>query len=434
MKAPSSGKVINGWAMYDWANSVYSLVITSTIFPIYYNAVTTGASGSDQVVFFGFTLSNTVLYSYAIAASFLIIAALSPLLSGIADYGGKKLLFLKFFAYLGSFACAMLYFFDGSSIEYGILFSMLASIGYAGSIVFYNAYLPDITTADNYDMVSARGFAMGYIGSVILLLVNLVMISTPDTFGLSDASQASRLSFLMVGIWWAGFAQITFKRLPEQISRERSQDSLLKKGYLEIKKVWQSLGNLRALKKFLLSFFFYSMGVQTVMYLAASFGDKELKLSGDQLIITVLIIQLVAIGGAYLFAKISQWKGNKFSLLTMIVIWIIICVLAFRVYSSIEFYGLAFMVGMVMGGIQSLSRATYSKLIPQGTVDTTSYFSFFDVTEKLAIVMGTLSYGLIEQFTGSMRNSTLALGAFFILGFLILFFTKMPRLVREAKA
>jgi UMF1 family MFS transporter len=434
MNKSSSRKIINGWAMYDWANSVYSLVITSTIFPIYYNAVTTAESGSDKVLFFGFTLSNTVLYSYAIAASFLIIAALSPLLSGIADYGGRKLFFLKFFAYLGSFACAMLYFFDGSSVEYGILFSMLASIGYAGSIVFYNAYLPDITSSDNYDMVSARGFAMGYIGSVILLIVNLAMISLPETFGLSDASQASRISFLMVGIWWAGFAQIPFRRLPKQASREKPEDSLLKKGYLEIRKVWQNLRKLKALKKFLLSFFFYSMGVQTVMYLAASFGDKELKMSGDQLIITVLIIQLVAIGGAYLFAKISEVKGNKFSLLTMIVIWIVICILAYQVYSSIEFYGLAFLVGMVMGGIQSLSRATYSKLIPQDTIDNTSYFSFFDVTEKLAIVLGTFSYGLIEQLSGSMRNSTFALGIFFLLGFLILFFTKMPRSVREAEA
>lgn len=432
MKALSSAKVINGWAMYDWANSVYSLVITSTIFPIYYNAVTTGASGSDQVLFFGFMLSNTVLYSYAIALSYLIIASLSPLLSGIADYGGKKLFFLKFFAYLGSFACAMLYFFDGSSVEYGIFFSMLASIGYAGSIVFYNAYLPEITTAENYDMVSARGFAMGYIGSVILLLLNLVMISTPESFGLTDASMASRISFLMVGIWWAGFAQITFRRLPVQVSREKPDDSLLKKGYLEIRKVWGSLKDFKALKKFLLSFFFYSMGVQTVMFLAASFGDKELKLSGDQLIITVLIIQLVAIGGAYLFAKISQRKGNKFSLLAMIFIWLVICLLAYQVYTAMEFYGLAFMVGMVMGGIQSLSRATYSKLIPQGTIDNTSYFSFFDVTEKLAIVLGTLSYGIIEQITGSMRNSSFALGLFFLLGFLVLFFTKMPRIVREA--
>jgi UMF1 family MFS transporter len=430
-KDKAAKRTINGWAMYDWANSVYSLVITSTIFPIYYNAVTTTEAYGDKVQLLGFELSNTVLYSYAISASFLIIAFLSPLLSGIADYGAKKLFFLKFFAYLGSIACALLFFFDGSSIAFGIICSMLASIGYAGSIVFYNAYLPEITTAENYDMVSAKGFALGYIGSVILLVINLLMISMPEFFGLADAGQASRISFLMVGIWWAGFAQITFRTLPKQVSREKADDNLLKKGYQEIRKVWKSLKDLSGLKKFLATFFFYSMGVQTIMYLAASFGDKELQLSGDQLILTVLIIQLVAIGGAYLFAYISKLKGNKFSLLSMILIWVAICILAYRVYSSMEFYGLAFMVGMVMGGIQSLSRATYSKLIPQNTIDNTSYFSFFDVTEKIAIVIGTFSYGLIEQLTGSMRNSTIALASFFVIGFLILFFNKMPKLVRE---
>lgn len=431
MQTVAEKKVINGWAMYDWANSVYSLVITSTIFPIYFNAVTSSADGNDKVVFFGFEITNTVLYSYSLSFSFLVIAALSPLLSGIADYGGKKLSFLKFFAYLGSIACIMLFFFNGSNVEFGILCSVLASIGYAGSIVFYNAYLPEITTADKYDIVSAKGFSLGYFGSVILLVFNLVMISNPDWFGLTDASQASRISFVMVGIWWAGFAQITFNTLPKGRKQLSQDNHLLKKGYLEIKKVWKNLQSLKALRAYLASFFFYSMGVQTVMYLAASFGDKELKLSGDQLILTVLIIQLVAIIGSYLFAYLSKWKGNKLSLLTMLFIWIVICIMAYRVFSSTEFYALAFMVGMVMGGIQSLSRATYSKLIPADTTDNTSYFSFFDVTEKIAIVFGTFSYGFIEQLTGSMRNSTVALGSFFLIGFLILWFTKMPRNIRE---
>ena len=419
-------KQINGWAMYDWANSVYSLVITSTIFPIYFNNVTS-TDESDKVIFFGIEVINTVLYSYSLSASFLIIAFLSPLLSGMADYGGKKLSFLKFFAYLGSASCFLLYFFDGSSVEYGIILAAMASIGYAGSIVFYNAYLPEITTPDKFDFVSAKGFSLGYIGSVIMLIVNLAMISSPETFGLADAGEASRISFLMVGVWWAGFAQITFARLPNNPHGRKPEGSLFKKGYREIRKVFESLRELDTMKRFLLSFFFYSMGVQTTMYLAASFGDKELKLSGDQLILTVLIIQLVAIMGSYLFAYLSRLKGNKLSLQVMIIIWIGICILAYFVYTPTEFYILAFLVGMVMGGIQSLSRATFSKLIPANTIDNTSYFSFFDVAEKLAIVIGTFSYGVIEQLTGSMRNSTIALGSFFVLGFIFLWFTKMPK-------
>ncbi|MBN7817799.1 MFS transporter [Algoriphagus pacificus] len=415
-------KVQNGWAMYDWANSVYSLVITSTIFPVYYNSVTKAADGGDLVNFFGFEMINTVLYSYSISFSFLIIALISPLLSGIADSTGKKLSFMKFFAYLGSISCIGLYFFDGGNLEFGIIASVLASIGYAGSIVFYNAYLPEISEESEYDFLSAKGFALGYIGSVILLVLNLLMIQFPSVFMLPDDGVAARLSFLITGVWWAGFAQLTFRVLPKNPFGKNVTKEILAKGYMEIRKVFLEVRKIDVMNKFLASFFFYSMGVQTVMYLAASFGDKELGLPGDQLILTILIIQFVAIGGSYLFAFISKKFGNKLSLVIMVIIWVFICGAAYYVYDVYEFFALAFVVGLVMGGIQSLSRSTYSKLIPRNTTDHASYFSFYDVTEKLAIVLGTFSYGIIEQLTGSMRNSSLSLGIFFLvgLGFLLL--------------
>lgn len=413
--------------MYDWANSVYSLVITSTIFPVYYNSVTKGVDGSDKVDFFGYEIVNTVLYSYSISFSYLIIAILSPLLSGIADASGKKLLFMKFFAYLGSLACIGLFFFDGSNLEFGILCSVLASIGYAGSIVFYNAYLPEIADEHEYDFLSARGFALGYIGSVILLVFNLLMIQFPEFFGVPEGSFAARFSFLITGLWWAGFSQIPFRFLPQNPFKNDVKGGLLTKGYHEIRNVFKQLKEIPVMKRFLVSFFFYSMGVQTVMYLAASFGDKELGMPGDQLILTVLIIQFVAIGGSYLFAFISKFFGNKISLMIMVLIWIGICGAAYFVYSVYQFYALAFVVGMVMGGIQSLSRSTFSKLIPEDTTDNTSFFSFFDVTEKLAIVIGTFTYGVIEQLTGSMRNSAASLGIFFVVGLGFLFLVSLPR-------
>jgi MFS transporter, UMF1 family len=431
VKKHSPSKVVNAWAFYDWANSVYSLVITSTIFPIYYNSVTSSEERGDTVLFFGTEITNTVLYSYSLSFSFLVVAFLSPILSGVADYGGKKKSFLKFFAYLGSLACISLYFFDGSNIEYGIFCSVMASVGWAGSIVFYNAYLPEITSPDKYDFVSARGYAMGYIGSVLLLIFNLAMVTTPETFGISDSGSASRISFLMVGIWWAGFAQITFYYLPNNPHGRKPGKKLLIKGFQELQKVWSSLKDLHVLKTFLAAFFFYSVGVQTVMYLAASFGDKELNLAAEQLIMTVLIIQLVAIGGSYLFAYISKWRGNRFSLMFMVLIWVGVCFFAYFVYTANEFYILAFVVGLVMGGIQSLSRATYSKLIPANTIDNASYFSFYDVTEKIAIVLGTFSYGLIEQITGSMRNSTFALGLFFVVGLALLWLMKIPKIISK---
>ena len=420
-------KVQNAWAMYDWANSVYSLVITSTIFPVYYNSVTKGLDGSDRVDFFGFEVANTVLYSYSISFSYFVIALISPLLSGIADVSGKKLSFMKFFAYLGSISCMGLFFFDASNLEFGILCSVFASIGYAGSIVFYNAYLPEIATEEEYDFLSARGFALGYIGSVILLVFNLVTIQFPDLFGFSEGSFPARFSFLLVGLWWAGFSQITFSNLPKGDKKESGDESIFSKGYREIQSVYVRVRTMPVLNKYLAAFFFYSMGVQTVMYLAASFGDKELGLPGDQLILTVLIIQFVAIGGSFLFAFISKKFGNKISLMIMIVIWIGICGAAYFVYTVYQFYALAFVVGMVMGGIQSLSRSTYSKLIPQSTNENASFFSFFDVTEKLAIVIGTFTYGAIEQWTGSMRNSAVSLGVFFLVGLGFLILVSIPR-------
>jgi MFS transporter, UMF1 family len=420
-------KVQNAWAMYDWANSVYSLVITSTIFPVYFNSVTSSVKDGDMVYFFGYRIINTVLYSYALSFSFLVIAVISPLLSGMADYGGKKLLYMKFFAYLGSAACVALFFFDGSNLEFGIFCAVMASIGYAGSIVFYNAYLPEIADPVEYDYLSAKGFSLGYLGSILLLILNLLMIEMPEWFGLADGGEAARWSFLITGIWWAGFSQIPFRSLPNNPYNKKVSRSLFLKGYQEIRNIFKRVKKDSGMTRFLSAFLFYSMGVQTIMYLAASFGDKELGMPGSKLILTILIIQVVAIGGSYLFAFISTKYGNKYSLLIMVFIWTLICGAAYYVEDEYQFYILAFVVGSVMGGIQSLSRSTYSKLIPQDTTDHASYFSFYDVTEKIAIVLGTFSYGIIEQLTGSMRNSALALGLFFVVGLGFLFLLKIPK-------
>ena len=412
-------KVINSWAIYDWANSVYSLVITSTIFPIYYSSVTT-VNGSDIVHFLGREYKNSALYSYSLSVAFLLIAFLSPLLSGIADYRGNKKSFMKFFCILGSISCASLYFFDSvDRLWLGILAFILASVGWAGSIVYYNAFLPEIADKESQDKVSAKGFALGYIGSSLLLIFNLVMIMKPELFGITDKSFPARLSFLLVGIWWIGFASITFYFLPEIKNKESYDGNIFMKGFNELAGVLQEIKTKKALTVFLSSFFFYNMGVQTVMYVAALFGDKELKLQSDKLIITVLIIQFVAIGGAYLFSKLSAMYGNIKALMIGIVVWIFICLAAYYTTTASQFYIVAFIVGMVMGGIQSLSRSTYSKMLP-ATRDHASYFSFYDLCDKIGLVLGTVSYGLIEEFTGSMRNSVLVLISFFAIGLILL--------------
>lgn len=411
--------------MYDWANSVYSLTITTAVFPIYYEAVTQTSGGGDTVSFFGWQLSNTVLYSYALSASFLITALIIPLLSGIADYSGKKKSFLRIFAYFGAMACAGMFFFTGENVEFGILMAVLASIGYSGSLVFYDAFLPEIATEDQFDKLSAKGYSLGYIGSVILLILNLVVIQMPELFGIPDGTLPSRIAFLTVALWWIGFSSYALKRLPTNPYNKPAKGSWFKNGYRELKQVYAQIRQLPEMQKFVLGFFFYNGGVQAVMYLASLFGAKELQMETVELIMTVLIIQLVAIGGAYGFAQLSKLKGNIYSIITMILIWIVVCILAFFVTASFQFFGLAFLVGLIMGGIQALSRATFSKLIPKETTDHASFFSFYDVTFNISIVFGTLSYGLVEHLTGIMRYSALALSLFFIIGLVILRNTKV---------
>ena len=413
-------KLINAWCMYDWANSVYSLTITSAIFPVYFQSVVVNTNGGDRIEAFGFEIVNTVLYSYALSFSFLLVAVMLPILSGIADYAGKKKFFLKFFMFIGSFSCIGLFFFTGENIEWGILCSIMASVGYSGSLVFYDAFLSEIVTEDKRDIVSAKGYSYGYLGSVILLVLNLAMIQMPDTFGLANAGMASQVTFLTVGVWWIGFSLYAISKLPENVHNRKPEGHYLTNGYKELRKVWNQLKDMQGIRKFLLAFFFYNMGAQTVMYLAATFGSKELKMEDSKLIMTILLIQFVAIAGAYLFAYISKKQGNIKSLSVQIIIWIGCCLSAYFVDEELEFFALATVIGLVMGGIQSLSRATFSKMMPLDTVDTASFFSFYDVTYNVSIVIGTFVYGYIEQVTGSMRNSTLALASFFIIGMIFL--------------
>ena len=412
-------KIITAWSFYDWANSVYPLVITSTIFPIYYLSVTQ-TDVSNKVHFIGREYTNTTLYDFSLAFAYLVVALIAPLLSGIADYSGSKKKFMQFFCYLGSISCAAMYFFTGvENLWIGILTAILACIGYSGSIVFYNAFLPEIAEPKDHDRVSAKGFAMGYIGSAILLIINLVMVMKPELFGFANAGTATRISFLTVGVWWILFAQITFYYLPNNIYGHKPEGHYIFNGYLELKKVWQEVKQHKQLAKFLSAFFVYNMGVQTIMLIATLFGSKELKLESSQLIIVILVIQFVAIAGAYLFSFMSEKKGNIVTLKAAVIIWIAVCIDAYFVKSANHFYVLAGIVGLVMGGIQSLSRSTYSKMLPE-TEDHASYFSFFDVTEKICIVCGMGLFGMIEQVSESMRNPILALILFFIVGFLLL--------------
>ncbi len=416
-----SKKLINAWAMYDWANSVYSLVITSAVFPIYYNAVTTTDKNAvrNDVDFFGMSIENSALLAYAISFSFMVLVLIMPIISSISDYIGRRKIFMQFFCYMGATACASLFFFTGENVEFGIIASVIASIGFGGSIVFYNSYLPIIAHPEQQDKVSARGFSMGYFGSVLLLVFNLVMIQKPDLFGITDPGLPARISFLMVGIWWAGFAQYTFYYLPSKVFERKAGGNVIARGFQELLKVFKQVKADPRLRLFLPGFFFYIMGVLTVIYLASTFGTDELKLDSGFLIMTILVIQLVAILGAVIFANLSARIGNLPAIITAVIIWIFICFAGYFVTEKWGFLAMAGAVGMVMGGVQALSRSTYSKLLPE-TKDHASFFSFYDVAEKLATMLGTLSFGILVDITGGMRTSILMLAIFFILGLLFI--------------
>lgn len=427
-------KLIHSWAFYDWANSVYSLVISTAVFPIYYETVTETESG--LVNFLGFSVNNTSLYTYALSFSFLMVALISPLLSGIADYVGNKKTYMKFFCYFGSLSVMSLFFFEGvETLWVGIVFSIFASIGFWGSLVFYNAYLPEVAYGDQQDEVSALGFIYGYIGSVILLIFNLSMVMKPEWYGISDPGLAPRISFLTVGLWWAGFAQVTFSRLPYNVHNRKPERDYVFKGYQELKKVLNELKDQPVMLNFLSSFFLYSVGVQSVILLATIYGKTEIGLSTSNLILTIIVIQLVGVAGAYFFSRLSKRIGNISALKITIVIWALACLSAYYLDRSdpnvqLKFYVISGFLGLVLGAIQTLSRSTYSKLLPENTLDPTTYFSFFDVTEKVAIVWGTFIFGLAISITESMRLSILLLCLFFVASFIVLSMMKKTKYVK----
>lgn len=422
MESKNNKKTIRAWAMFDWANSAYNLVITSTIFPAYYAIITISKEHGDKVMFFGHQFVNTALSDYALAAAYMLMVVLLPILSSIADYRGNKKIFMIFFTALGSLACCGLFFFTAKTLEQSIILFALAAVGYAGGFVFYNSYLPEIATIEMQDSVSAKGFTYGYIGSVLLQLICFAFVLKPEWFGIVDASFPARLSFLLVGLWWMGFACIPFSVLPKgSPNAEEHNYNIIKGGFIELAHVWNKVKQMPLLKRFLPAFFFYSMGVQTIMLVATGFAAKELHMATSALISIILIIQLVAIVGATLMSKLSDKIGNVKVLILTVIIWIAVCIAAYFTTTSTQFYVVAIVVGLVMGGIQSMSRSTYSKYLPENIPDTASFFSFYDVTEKLAIVGGLFSFGYIEELTGSMRNSTLVLGLFFVVGLILLF-------------
>ncbi|MCB9262822.1 MAG: MFS transporter [Flavobacteriales bacterium] len=434
MLEKNNPKVINGWAFYDWANSVYNLVITSVVFPMFYRKMT-----PERVDFWGRNFEHMELYSYVFSASFLVVTIMVPLLSGIADYTGSKKRFLQFFCYLGAASCVTLFFFNPNHLELSLISPFLASIGFWGSLVFYNSYLPEIATPDMHNKISAKGFSLGYIGSILLLISILIAIKTfPEQGGLIP-----RLGFVAVGLWWAGFSQITYARLPHNVYNKKpiKEAGYIFKGFKELQKVWQELRHLKQVKRFLFSYFIYNMGVQTIMLLAVVFAEEEInwpvvngEVDTSGLIVSIILIQLVAVLGAMVMSRIAKKIGNIWVIKIAVLIWIVVCLIAYNISEPSEFYILAAIVGFVMGGIQSMSRSTYSQMLPSETTDHASYFSFYDVLEKIGLIIGPFLYGYTTGNFGGMRNAVIILASIFVFGFISLFWLKSEKSEKQLSA
>jgi len=414
-------RVENAWAMFDWANSAYALVITTAVFPVYFTLVT-----EDSFALFGRVMKNDELLSYTISFAYVVIAFTLPLLSGIADYGGKRMSYMKYFTWMGALACASLFFFQGmDTLWIGLAGCAIAVIGFAGGQIFYNSFLPLIVTEEHYDRVSAKGFSRGYFGSVILLVVILAMIQFHQSLGFENELGVMRIGFIMVGVWWIGWAQIPFRRLPQHQSRGE-QVNLITKGFNELKKVFQSLKHQRNTKLFLGSFACYIAAVQTVIAMASVFAVKELGFESSELIMLILMLQLIGAVGAWLFSRMSTMFGNKASLMTIIVIWTLVIVASYFTTTKPQYYVVACVVGLVMGGVQSMSRSTYSKLIPATEENSSSYFSFFDVLEKISVSIGLLIFGIITGMY-DMRTAILSLIVFFVVSLILLSLVKVVK-------
>lgn len=419
--------------MYDWANSVYSLVITSSLFPVFFGLVALNKADGNTVDFLGFKVLNSALFSFSVSFSFLLAGLTSPLLTALADLGNNRKSFLRFFCILGSLSCIALATFSGQHLEWGMAFFVLASLGYSASIVFYNSYLPSIAGPDQLNAVSARGFAMGYIGSVILLIFILLPILLPSVFGFLGLRfvQICRIGFVLTGLWWLFFGLFAIRSLPDA-----SHLPTLKRTWKNIRirliSAWLMTFQLYGLGQFLLAFFLINTGVQTIMYLAALFGDKELHLPAEKLILTILILQLVAIIGARFFAWLAGFQGAIPVLILVSAGWIGASIGAYFIQNEMQFYLLAALVGSVMGGTQSMMRSVFAGFLPEEETSRSALFGWFDLLDKISTVLGTFLFGFINQMTGSMRWSALSLTVFFIMGMIILWFiwNRRPSLIK----
>ena len=416
--------------MYDWANSAYITTAAVAILPNYFARVVVGEAGVDIL---GMNMSATALWSFMLGGAAFIVFLFAPVLGAVADFSSAKKRFLTSFAYTGSLFAIMLYFCKFGDVTLTIVLFLGSQVCFVGGNVFYDAFLPQIASEDKMDAVSARGYAFGYIGGSLQFAIALGLVAMQKTP--ENQAMAARIGMAMTGIWWAGWTLLTLKylkeektpyELPEKYRHQLKVLAYLTVGISRTIATAKKVGRFKHLTLFLIAYMIYNDGIHTVTSMATIYGTEELKLTTTALMVTLLLVQVVAIGGALIFSWLANRIGAKRSVMFALVLWSGVVTYGYFIHTATEFFILGMIVGVVLGGTQALSRSLYGAMIPEQA--SAEFYGFYSVFSKFSSIWGPTTFGVIKQVTGSARLAIISLMVFFIAGLILLGF------VNEAKA
>ena len=417
-------KTIFGWCMYDWANSAYITTAAVALLPNYFAQAVVGKAGVD---IFGMNMSATALWGFMLGGAAFLVFLFAPVLGAIADFSSGKRRFLASFAYMGSLFATMLYFCKSGDVGLTIALFMGTQVCFVAGNVFYDAFLPQIASEDKLDSVSAKGYAFGYVGGSLQFAIALGLVAMQKTP--EDQAMAARIGMAMTGIWWAGWTLLTMKYLKEvkipyelpEAYRDRPKSlAYLALGISRTVATAKRVGRFKHLTLFLVAYMIYNDGIHTVTSMATIYGTEELRLSTTALMVTLLLVQVVAIGGALVFSRIANRIGAKHAVMCALVLWSGVVTYGYFIHTATEFFVLGIIVGVVLGGTQALSRSFYGAMIPEQA--SAEFYGFYSVFSKFSSIWGPVTFGFIKQITGSARLAIISLMIFFIVGLILLGF------------
>lgn len=417
-------KLQRSWMMYDWANSAFATTIMAAVFPIFYNSVA-AANLSEGAA--------TSYYSFTQSIAVLIVAVMAPILGAIADYSAAKMKFLRFFAYMGMAGSILLFTVNEGNYILASLLFIIASVGFSGGNVFYDAFLPHVTNKDDMDRVSTKAYAFGYIGGGILLAINLLMIMKYSWFGLPSSKEATQLAFVSVGLWWFIFSIPLFKNLKEEkvVNQGKRTKSYVAIGFSRIGETFKTLKYYKQLLIFIIAFWMFSDGISTIIRMATFYG-ATIGIGQNDLIAALLITQFVGIPCTLFFSKLAKWISAKKALTLALMVYVVIVILGYFMTSALHFYLLAVCVGTVQGGAQALSRSIFARMIPHNKH--AEFFGFYGITSKFAAIIGPAVFGITAGLTDNSRLGILSLIVFFVIGIVLLQLVNIEKGEQEAKA